>query len=65
LLIESRNWDGFAWSGASRRLFVRGSCIGALSDQLSVLEPGTPPFVIEQRARPRPAQSGRVADARA
>ena len=57
LLIESRNWDwlrvvGRVPPGASFDVAHR-----ALTASLAALDPGTPPFVIEQRARPRPAQA--------
>ena len=57
LLIESRSWDwlrvvGRVPSGASFDVAHR-----ALTAGLASIDPGTPPFVIEQRARPRPAQA--------
>ncbi len=57
LLIESRNWD---WLRVVGRVPPGVSLDGAhraLSASFTALDPGTPPFVIEQRARPRPAQA--------
>jgi len=57
LLIESRNWG---WLRAVGRVPAGVSfdvAHNALTAGLIALDPGTPPFVIEQRARPRPAQA--------